>query len=202
MTLEQKADAIEAACRYVNKSLPIFKFKSGFENDNFSFHKYKLTQKIIEKCKEASLKFGVNEKSLLKILDHDWLVFEIDENYEENSFRVEAQNILKLVKKMYNQTEFKIRAITIDDITSRMSITRNKVRLTIRFSDELKTFLREVNKTRIIDRKPVYDNYINFKKLFEQNEDISFVCEKMGFSKRQFYYYRSLTKKISKLLNK
>ena len=130
------------------------------------------------------------------------MVFEIDENYEENSFRVEAQNILKLVKKMYNQTEFKIRAITIDDITSRMSITRNKVRLTIRFSNELKTFLREVNKTRIIDRKPVYDNYINFKKLFEQNEDISFVCEKMGFSKRQFYYYRSLTNKISKLLNK
>ena len=202
MTLEQKADAMEAACRYVNKNLPKFKFKSGFENDNFSFHKYKLTQKIIEKCKEASLKFGVNEKSLLKILDHDWLVFEIDENYEENSFREESKNILKLVKKMYNQTEFKIRAITIDDITSRMSITRNKVRLTIRFSNELKTFLREVNKTRIIDRKPVYDNYINFKKLFEQNEDISFVCEKMGFSKRQFYYYRSLTKKISKLLNK
>jgi hypothetical protein len=202
MTLEQKADAMEAACRHVNKSLPKFKFKSGFENDNFSFHKYKLTQKIIEKCKEASLKFGVNEKSLLKILDHDWLVFEIDENYEENSFRVEAQNILKLVKKMYNQTEFKIRAITIDDITSRMTITRNKVRLTIRFSDELKTFLREVNKTRIIDRKPVYDNYINFKKLYEQNEDIGFVCEKMGFSKRQFYYYRSLTNKISKLLNK
>ena len=202
MTLESKADAIEAACRYVNKSLPNFKFKSGFENDNFSFHKYKLTQKIIEKCKEASLKFGVNEKSLLKILDHDWLVFEIDENYEENSFKEEAQNILKLVKKMYNQTEFKIRAITIDDITSRMTITRNKVRLTIRFSDELKTFLREVNKTLIIDRKPVYDNYINFKKLFEQNEDISFVCEKMGFSKRQFYYYRSLTNKISKLLNK
>jgi len=202
MTLEQKADAMEAACRYVNKSLPKFKFKNGFENDNFSFHKYKLTQKIIEKCKEASLKFEVNEKSLLKILDHDWLVFEIDENYEENSFREESKNILKLVKKMYNQTEFKIRAITIDDITSRMSITRNKVRLTIRFSNELKTFLREVNKTRIIDRKPVYDNYINFKKLFEQNEDISFVCEKMGFSKRQFYYYRSLTKKISKLLNK
>ena len=202
MTLESKADAMEAACRHVNKSLPKFKFKSGFENDNFSFHKYKLTQKIIEKCKEASLKFEVNEKSLLKILDHDWLVFEIDENYEENSFREESKNILKLVKKMYNQTEFKIRAITIDDITSRMSITRNKVRLTIRFSNELKTFLREVNKTRIIDRKPVYDNYINFKKLFEQNEDISFVCEKMGFSKRQFYYYRSLTKKISKLLNK
>jgi len=202
MTLEQKADAMEAACRYVNKSLPKFKFKNGFENDNFSFHKYKLTQKIIEKCKEASLKFEVNEKSLLKILDHDWLVFEIDENYEENSFREESKNILKLVKKMYNQTEFKIRAITIDDITSRMSITRNKVRLTIRFSNELKTFLREVNKTRIIDRKPVYDNYINFKKLFEQNEHISFVCEKMGFSKRQFYYYRSLTNKISKLLNK
>ena len=202
MTLEQKADAIEAACRYVNKSLPTFKFKSGFENDNFSFHKYKLTQKIIEKCKEASLKFGVNEKSILKVLDHDWLIFEIDENYEENSFREEAQNILKLVKKMYNQTEFKIRAITIDDITSRMTITRNKVRLTIRFSDKLKTFLREVNKTRIIGRKPVYDNYINFKKLFEQNEDISFVCEKMGFSKRQFYYYRSLTNKISKQLNK
>jgi len=202
MTLESKADAIEAACRYVNKSLPNFKFKSGFENDNFSFHKYKLTQKIIEKCKEASLKFGVNEKSLLKILDHDWLVFEIDENYEENSFKEEAQNILKLVKKMYNQTEFKIRAITIDDITSRMTITRNKVRLTIRFSDELKTFLREVNKTLIIDRKPVYDNYINFKKLFDQNQDIDFVCEKMGFSKRQFYYYRSLTNKISKLLNK
>jgi len=202
MTLEQKADAMEAACRYVNKSLPKFKFKNGFENDNFSFHKYKLTQKIIEKCKEASLKFEVNEKSLLKILDHDWLVFEIDENYEENSFREESKNILKLVKKMYNQTEFKIRAITIDDITSRMSITRNKVRLTIRFSNELKTFLREVNKTRIIDRKPVYDNYINFKKLFEQNEDIGFVCEKMGFSKRQFYYYRSLTNKISKQLNK
>ena len=202
MTLEQKADAMEAACRHVNKNLPKFKFKSGFENDNFSFHKYKLTQKIIEKCKEASLKFGVNEKSILKVLDHDWLVFEIDENYEENSFREEAQNILKLVKKMYNQTEFKIRAITIDDITSRMTITRNKVRLTIRFSNELKTFLREVNKTRIIDRKPVYDNYINFKKLYEQNEDISFVCENMGFSKRQFYYYRSLTKKISKQLNK
>ena len=202
MTLEQKADAMEAACRYVNKSLPKFKFKNGFENDNFSYHKYKLTQKIIEKCKEASLKFEVNEKSLLKILDHDWLVFEIDEDYEENSFGEEAKNILKVVKKMYNQTEFKIRAITIDDITSRMSITRNKVRLTIRFSDELKTFLREVNKTLIIDRKPVYDNYINFKKLFDQNQDIDFVCEKMGFSKRQFYYYRSLTNKISKLLNK
>ena len=202
MTLEQKADAIEAACRYVNKSLPTFKFKSGFENDNFSYHKYKLTQKIIQKCKKASLKFEVNEKSLLKILDHDWLVFEIDENYEENSFKEEAQNILKLVKKMYNQTEFKIRAITIDDITNRMTITRNKVRLTIRFSNELKTFLREVNRTRIIDRKPVYDNYINFKKLFEQNQDIDFVCGKMGFSKRQFYYYRSLTNKISKQLNK
>ena len=37
MTLEQKADAMEAACRYVNKSLPKFKFKSGFENDNFYF---------------------------------------------------------------------------------------------------------------------------------------------------------------------
>jgi len=202
MTLEQKADAIEAACRYVNKSLPTFKFKSGFENDNFSYHKYKLTQKIIQKCKKASLKFEVNEKSLLKILDHDWLVFEIDENYEENSFKEEAQNILKLVKKMYNQTEFKIRAITIDDITNRMTITRNKVRLTIRFSNELKTFLREVNRTRIIDRKPVYDNYINFKNLFEQNQDIDFVCGKMGFSKRQFYYYRSLTNKISKQLNK
>jgi len=202
MTLEQKADAIEAACRYVNKSLPTFKFKSGFENDNFSYHKYKLTQKIIQKCKKASLKFEVNEKSLLKILDHDWLVFEIDENYEENSFKEEAQNILKLVKKMYNQTEFKIRAITIDDITNRMTITRNKVRLTIRFSNELKTFLREVNRTRIIDRKPVYDNYINFKNLFEQNQDIDFVCGKMSFSKRQFYYYRSLTNKISKQLNK
>lgn len=202
MTLEQKADAIEAACRYVNKSLPTFKFKSGFENDNFSYHKYKLTQKIIQKCKEASLKFEVNEKSLLKILDHDWLVFEIDENYEENSFKEEAQNILKLVKKMYNQTEFKIRAVTIDDITSRMSITRNKVRLTIRFSNELKTFLREVNRTRIIDRKPVYDNYINFKKLFEQNEDKEYVKSNMGFSDRQFYYYRSLTNKISKQLNK
>jgi hypothetical protein len=202
MTLEQKADAIEAACRYVNKSLPTFKFKSGFENDNFSYHKYKLTQKIIQKCKKASLKFEVNEKSLLKILDHDWLVFEIDENYEENSFKEEAQNILKLVKKMYNQTEFKIRAITIDDITNRMSITRNKVRLTIRFSNELKTFLREVNKTRIIDRKPVYDNYINFKKLYEQNEDKEYVKLNMGFSDRQFYYYRSLTNKISKQLNK
>ena len=202
MTLEQKADAMAAACKYVNKSLPKFKFKNGFENDNFSFHKYKLTQKIIEKCKEASLKFGVNEKSILKVLDHDWLVFEIDENYEENSFREEAKNILKLVNKMYDETEFKIRAVTIDDITSRMNITRNKVRLTIRFSDELKTFLREINRTRIIDRKPVYDNYINFKKLFEQNEDIGFVCENMAFSKRQFYYYRSLTNKISKLLNK
>ena len=202
MTLEQKADAIEAACRYVNKSLPTFKFKSGFENDNFSYHKYKLTQKIIQKCKEASLKFEVNEKSLLKILDHDWLVFEIDENYEENSFKEEAQNILKLVKKMYNQTEFKIRAITIDDITNRMTITRNKVRLTIRFSNELKTFLREVNRTRIIDRKPVYDNYINFKKLYEQNEDKEYVKSNMWFSDRQFYYYRSLTNKISKKLNK
>ena len=202
MTLEQKADAIEAACRYVNKSLPTFKFKSGFENDNFSYHKYKLTQKIIQKCKKASLKFEVNEKSLLKILDHDWLVFEIDENYEENSFKEEAQNILKLVKKMYNQTEFKIRAITIDDITNRMTITRNKVRLTIRFSNELKTFLREVNRTRIIDRKPVYDNYINFKKLYEQNEDKEYVKLNMGFSDRQFYYYRSLTNKISKQLNK
>jgi len=28
-TLEQKADAMEAACRYVNKSLPKFKFKNG-----------------------------------------------------------------------------------------------------------------------------------------------------------------------------
>ena len=201
MTLEEKADAMAAACKYVNKSLPTFKFKMGF-SDNFSFHKYKLTQKIVEKCKEASIKFGVNEKSILKVLDHEWLQFEIDENYSENSFKEEAERLLELCKKMYLEKEFMIRAITIDDITNRVDITRNKIRLSIRFSTELKTFLRETNKSRLIDRRTVYDNYIKFNEIMQESEDMPFVCQKMGFSNRQFYYYRSLTKKINNKLNK
>ena len=65
MTLEQKADAMEAACRYVNKSLPKFKFKNGFEiKKDFYKEAKKWEEEVIQANKDIE-EFGFT-KTLLQ----------------------------------------------------------------------------------------------------------------------------------------